>query len=572
MFTSERIVTLARAKELLNGMLSESEKTITSIGNEFQQLAREVDVLLSMAGATLDSIEEEGVTAIPSKVEGLITASDRFIHQRFETTAAILDVVRNEQKLLVRLSHLNAGNRSIARETRILGLLTSIEAARLGDSGSKFQYLAGQLRSFAETVAQSSTELDGHANGRRSAIQESQRRLAAALPRIRSEFERTQMTFEQALLDVRLSVEELCACPARFHGCVESVASEVAGVVSAIQSHDITRQQTEHVGAALESLSQAFQRDGPALELPKVAVGLTIQILQMKNIQVAIKAWATQIGTCLSSILGVSSSELANIGPLVLRQEQGLSSQLVRIKDLEQECERDSEEVKSALSGLSKLMGMIADYLKKTRSIRDRMQLLSFNSIIEANNLGSEANVMLEISRNITRVSADWAEMTDQSETTMKEILGLVDQAKDGMRALGCGGEDGLKSAQVEIKEVLHNLKAAAEDSARGAMQIAVLTSNLHGKIESIREKARQLNGHVDAMGEALHQIENVRQEIEEENPGIEMQLNGRAEMEQEYSAAYTTEIERHVLHAALFGSPLPEMQAIAEGNDVELF
>jgi hypothetical protein len=54
-------------------------------------------------------------------------------------------------------------------------------------------------------------------------------------------------------------------------------------------------------------------------------------------------AWASQIDACLGSILGVSSSELASIGPLVLEQEQGLSSQLVRVKDLEKECKKDGE-------------------------------------------------------------------------------------------------------------------------------------------------------------------------------------------------------------------------------------
>jgi len=38
------------------------------------------------------------------------------------------------------------------------------------------------------------------------------------------------------------------------------------------------------------------------------------------------------------------------------------------------------------------------------------------------------------------------------------------------------------------------------------------------------------------------------------------------------YSISYTTEIEREVLHAALFGLPLPVAEAVSAGNDVELF
>jgi hypothetical protein len=42
--------------------------------------------------------------------------------------------------------------------------------------------------------------------------------------------------------------------------------------------------------------------------------------------------------------------------------------------------------------------------------------------------------------------------------------------------------------------------------------------------------------------------------------------------MEQLYSASYTTEAEREVLHAALGGTALPAAQAAPGGNGVELF
>jgi methyl-accepting chemotaxis protein len=572
LFPSERIVSLARAKNLLDRVLSESETTVTSIGNEFQILAREVDALLSLAAAALESIDEGGIETIPSKVQCLVKASDQLIQKRFESTSTILDVVKDEQRLLERLSYLNAGNRSIARETRMLGLLTSIEAAHLGRAGAQFHHLAGELRSFADSVTYSSAELDGHARGRQQAIQESQHKLASALPRIRAEFDRLDATFEQALSDVRLSVSELAACPERFHGCVESVAGQIAGVVSAIQSHDITRQQAEHVRDGLEAISMVVHEDSSALNLPKIATRLTVQIFQLKNIQESMGAWASKIDACLVSILGVSSSELSGIGPLVLRQEKTLSSQLIRIKDLEQECGKDREEVQGALSGLSHLMKMIADHLRNSRLIRDRMQLLSFNSIIRSNNLGSEAAVMLEISKNISRVSGDWNEMTDRSEETMEEVLGLVGQAEEGMKGVSRGGDDGLDLAQDEIKCALRNLKAAAEGAAAGALQITDLTSSLYDKIESIRLGTHLLNGLVDTIGEALGQIEGVRYEIEAENPGIRAQLNDRVELENEYSARYTTEIERLILRAALFGDPVTAPQTVTEGNEVELF
>jgi hypothetical protein len=44
------------------------------------------------------------------------------------------------------------------------------------------------------------------------------------------------------------------------------------------------------------------------------------------------------------------------------------------------------------------------------------------------------------------------------------------------------------------------------------------------------------------------------------------------AEIEQLFSAFYTTEMEREVLHAALDGTDLPVARQTFAGNDVELF
>ena len=44
------------------------------------------------------------------------------------------------------------------------------------------------------------------------------------------------------------------------------------------------------------------------------------------------------------------------------------------------------------------------------------------------------------------------------------------------------------------------------------------------------------------------------------------------AEVEQLFAVSYTTEMERHVLRAALSGTELPVAQQTFEGNSVELF
>jgi hypothetical protein len=55
------------------------------------------------------------------------------------------------------------------------------------------------------------------------------------------------------------------------------------------------------------------------------------------------------------------------------------------------------------------------------------------------------------------------------------------------------------------------------------------------------------------------------------DDPGVKQRYDPD-EMEQLFSASYTTEMEREVLRAALRGKALPVAQQTVAGNSVELF
>ena len=120
---------------------------------------------------------------------------------------------------------------------------------------------------------------------------------------------------------------------------MNDLAQQIAGVVSAIQAHDITRQQIEHVQEAFALISARLQQDHMPKQLlealPWACAGLTIQIYQLRTIKETVANWATQIKTCMSGILTVSASEVVGIGPMVLEQEREVSSQLAHIEQMD---------------------------------------------------------------------------------------------------------------------------------------------------------------------------------------------------------------------------------------------
>jgi hypothetical protein len=567
---------LEQAGQTLEFVVRDSGKEIETAGSQFKDLARDTGTILELAAKVIGCVEDESVSSVHTRVQTLVAEAKGFIQERLRATAGILETVTSEAQLLGKLSQLTRGQKSIARETQVLSVLTNIEVARLGQLGTGFQYLAHELDEFSQSVARGTKELSSHTDERKSVVENTKRMLAAGLPRIRQEFTRIEGDLTAALAAVDSSHAELTKVPAIFSTCVEQIAGQIDGVVAAVQAYDITRQQLDHVSEALAWIAGKMtgieeEESNAEHDLPMVWAGLNIQDYQLKNIRRTVDSWLEQIGLCMRGILRISSSELMGIAPLVFKQESELSSQLVHIERLEQECEADNEEVQSTFTGLSNLMQLVAEHQKEFGYVRNRMQLLTFNSMVEASHLGSRADTILEISQSIKRISFAWGGMTVRSEQAMKEILNLVDQARDGMQAFSRESCGALEKARAITREGLQNLHAAAEFAAERAVEIEAVTGRLRAKIAVIGATRDRLEASLQLIGTVLGVVEEIRCHLQADCPRAR-ELCDQEETEAFYSATYTTEMEREVLRAALAGAALPQMQGYLAGNSVELF
>jgi methyl-accepting chemotaxis protein len=571
--SSDTVETLDKASRELGSLLSDSETEIATVASDFGQLAGLTDAIFNFAAGVIGSIEEKSVSSILPNLQVLGTVATGFIQDRMQETAQVLDIVKTEADLLARLSKLTQGQHSIARETHTLCVLTKIEVARLGQLGSGFEYLAHQLDDFSQSVAKSTADLASHTEERRVAVSETIHALAVELPRMQEEFTRIAGELANALTEADSTLGHLFQAPVQLRSCTAELSGQISGVVAAIQFHDITRQQIEHIQEAVLLISakvgEEDQHDLDTVNRPSwIAGGLVIQVYQLRCVQETVGAWVSQIRTCMDSILKISSADLKGIGPMVLEQERQLSRQLGRIERLEQECAADSERIEEALAGLSSLTQLVGEHLQRSRTIRESLQLLTFNSIIEASRLGTQADAILEISQSIKRISAAWNEVTDRSAQANEDILTLLQQARERMST---GGSDKLKEAQLGTMANLEGLRTAATYTAGEAAEIENSIEKLHAKLTFVGAAGERLDACFARIGTVLQEFESLKRDYERSSPSP-LSINDRRSVEAVFSASYTTEIEREVLRAALAGAPLPVVHQNLTGNDVELF
>ena len=572
----EAVGTLQKAKAELEALAATTETEIRTVARAFEGLARHSGAILNLAAALVACVEDESVSTVLPKVQTMGAAAKHFIADRLLATAGILETVTGEVKLLQQLSLVTRGQRAIALETRALSVLTNIEAARLGAVGTGFQFLARELADFSASVSTDIQELASHTESRKTAIEETKRVLSAELPRLQAKLAGIEVDLSDDLAKVDASLTQLSSTPMQFRASMEDITKQIAGVVAAVQAHDITRQQMEHVEEGFTIIAERLREhetseNGTIQDIAPAYAGLLIQIYQLRMIKETVANWASQIRTCMGGILQVSTSEVVGIGPVVLEQEREVSSQLAHIEHLENESQAYSERIQRTLGGLSNLMQLFTEHLQRSKSVRDRLQLLAFNSIVEASRLGVRGAAILAIAKSIDGMSAKWSQITDQSEHAMKDILKLAEHTNQVMATFSESGSQSLREAQVQTRVSLEDLRKAAAFAASQAQQMKAATEKMQAQISEVGGTNDLLDACFGRFDGVLAQVEFLKGRLETDHPGVNSQYDA-AQVERLFSASYTTEMERDVLRAALNGGALPVAQPAFGGNSVELF
>ncbi len=538
-----------------------------------KSLPFQADTVLQQAAAIVSMVEKESMGTVLSGVQSLCRTVKDLLGRRLEAAAGILDTLQEQEKLLAHLTLGTQGQEAIARHLRALSLLTNVEVAHLGNGGGNFQLLARELSAFSKSLAGQTLELARDTELGKQSISEARKDLAASLPQLRHEMTLMDADIAKTLQVIDAGLSQQTSIPEQFRRCAVGTSRQIAGVVAAIQAYDITRQQIEHVQQALQLIATRITPSSASSDedLAAAYTGLQIQIYQLKTIQQTVDCWTKQVRSCMDGIQQLSASDVVEIGPTVLRQGQELSSELAHIEQLQQKSQEYSGGMQSTLGGLSSLVELVNAHLKRSQPIRDRLQILMFNSLIEAQRLGERGAVVSAIASLIKEVSAEWNAIASRSRLGLNEILTRVRRTSALMEVFSEASCQKLREEQARTAAVLTSVRSAAAFVAKEAAQMQALTEDMHAHLGAVADTGTRLEVCFRRLHPALERIEGFARELETSDPEIADRCDA-GEIEQWLSGLYTTEIERNVMSAALHGTALPAPQESFASNAVELF
>jgi len=482
-----------------------------------------------------------------------------------------------------------SGFRDTVATFRVLGSLTRIETARLGHAGAEFGHLAEEVNALTQGIETSgqgivddSAVLHGSMRSALTRVTDLRASELKELPSLIAEV----MTSLASLEDRHRRASEASLRQAAEYA---EVSAAIEDLITAIQFHDITRQQVEHVAEALRRL-RAELPDGGRNRFhapPEVRAVLTLQSSQLSSAEQVFARSAAAIQRDLDSIAGrvrnMAEAGQALLGfsaeerdSFFLRME-GRFTAILRVVGT---CAAAEAETQSALAELQQAVARMRQSVAEVRHIGIRIHRIAINAAIRAVPIGDAGHALDLIAEVMQRLAVDSASITGEAAAALDAITDAAGCLSGGSSWAAAHAHSNADKSVSEMRAAILELHSSSEASFGRLNQITALSSRLGDEIQSVRAGFSAGSLFAETAGRVKRVLEQIGGQS---GPAPRGDPEAPAERRlEDFALHYTMQAEREV-HASVTagaapGQPVPvgTSKVVPDeqdfGDNVELF
>jgi hypothetical protein len=432
---------------------------------------------------------------------------------------------------------------------RHLALQVRITSRYGGITESSFDPVARSLKELQYKIKEHTDAIHQSLNGLCIKVQARKKRLNESIAReIRHGIDMLNTTHEQcSTLSSLISTQSL------------EMASSIAGVVSSIQYHDISRQKIEHVGAALEEIHAGSHKDageiGHTLQGREIGDICSLLAEQLRQVHQELTGAIHTMETSLKAIVRTSSRTEENAGMLSTAAGETESSSLaVADRDLTaaityylKDAEVEQEHF-HLIHSIVDTVGEINRFLEGIEEIGEEIKLIALNSTVKAMHLRSAGSGMRVITTAIKSesdaIGTDAATLAQQLLKTTAKAEKLKEMIEEtyGKRALE------QESFAALLKEKLGIIQESNR-SIREVVRVVHLSSRrLQELVEDALHTLAKAAGHPAVLSEkVIPALEMCARDLLRNQPTPAGEPAGGTRLLEKLRGKYTMERERDV-------------------------
>jgi methyl-accepting chemotaxis protein len=265
---SDAIGELAGSAEQQTRSLDETALDVSSMSASIEEVAAQVDSLLTISAATTDTADRGGL-AIHTIVDAMTTIRTTIedLGDDIRRLGANSDQIGDIVKVIDR----------IAEQTNLLALNAAIEAARAGEHGRGFAVVASEIRKLADGSVQATKEIAGHIGSTQSVITQVTDAMARLNGRVEDSVQSTDNA-SAALREIVATVMDANRQVTQISSVTRSMSENSFRVIRSIEeiarsvtaNLAATRQMASHSGAvssAFESITSISAQNASSVEV-----------------------------------------------------------------------------------------------------------------------------------------------------------------------------------------------------------------------------------------------------------------------------------------------------------------
>jgi methyl-accepting chemotaxis protein len=429
----------------LRGMAAElkvvagtTEDEFLAIGGRLQDFYQRGLGISALASEMLGEVAGEQVSGAMQGLGEMLDVMGRYVDNARQEIDGSSATLRQILGLLDQVAGPLSGFKKVNKVLRMLGISTKIESARLGQSAAGFDTLASDVGDLAVQVNEKAGVILGRKDDLTRAIEQT---LTGVLDSGAQQHDQVLGILDRT----RESLAALTAINMRCSSAVASIAQvsdevsrNIGEVVMSMQTHDIVRQQIEHVDQTLSELAGRISLDSSGAD--ETARICELQAAQLRHA-------GNELDQAVQAIIG-NLREVA-------KKQSGLSLETRGMAGIADQTganfftgmQSDISVVTVALLDSSKVnrslcvaMGAVADTVEEIASfvgdielIGEEIKLIALNAQIKSAYTGDEGAALGVLAEAIQRLSIDAIDHTTVVSSTLQSIIAVTQGLSNGV-------------------------------------------------------------------------------------------------------------------------------------------